>query len=222
MIGSPLYLARGYFSRRRTLFVALTLVFAGGLVLGAIASGRTDPALQPDLTNRVEDGWRSGAGDFLGPTGPTAADAVQAVRAAWLDPGGIAYFIGAQAIFALSFVGAPLALVLLFWRGFALGFTAAWTVQLYSWPGVALALALLGPGHALRVPALLLATAATLDVCWEGLRLLWGSRTSLRRPALRALLLWGAGAALLTVGAVLESLFSPGLAAWTAGWLLKE
>lgn len=217
MFASPLYLARGYFRRRRTLFAALTLIFAAGMLLGAVASSRTDPGLHGDLSERMENAW---AGTARAAAGPVPW--ISSVRAAWLEPGGIAYFIGAQAVLALSFVGAPLALLFLFWRGFSLGFAAAWTVHLYSWRGAAVATALLGPGHVFRIPALLVATAATLDVCWAGWRLLWGGRGSLQRPAVRAAILWIVGAALLTAGALAESFFSPAMAAWTAEWLLKE
>lgn len=238
MFGGPLRRLRSYFWRRRALYAAVTFTFGAGMLLGGVASDRVGEEALPALEQRVVRLWQ--------PTGETAADgeplsvgadaagrhdasAVPAgpfasvVHRAAFGSGGAVYVIGIVAILGLSIVGAPFVFAIVFWRGFTLGFAAAFLVQRHLWRGFVFAVAALAPYNGIAVPALIAAAGAALSFAGQALMVLFGPRGGpMRGPAVKTVLLWtGCGAALLA-GSLLEAYVTPALLPWLADALFQE
>ena len=241
MFGGPLRRLRSYFWRRRALYAAVTFTFGAGVLLGGVASDRIGEEVVPVLEQRVVRLWQpvgetsaeGGVPDVGtnapgqhtapafsgGPSGPFAS----VVHRAVFDAGGVVYTIGMVAVLGISIVGAPFVLAIVFWRGFTIGFAAAFLVQRHLWRGFVFAVAALAPYNAAAVPALIAAAGAALSFAGQALTVLFGPRGGpMRGPAVKTALLWtGCGAALLA-GSLLEAYVTPTLLPWLADALFQE
>ena len=135
------------------LYFGVAAVFVFGLLLGALKVNFLHPAQAEKLYRFVEAFARQVPGIFPAP-GQLLWEAVSAKLAVIL----LFYLLG------LSFLGIPFILALVFFEGFALGFTLALICRCFPWPkGAVLSLCTFLPQHALYLPALLLGAGGALS-----------------------------------------------------------
>lgn len=167
---------RAAFEHVRThagLYFFLIVLFGMGVAFGALTVGALDATQRLELSQyldfflaSLEDG-RS----------PVASEAVfrQALSSNWRTAGFI-FLLG------LTLVGAPLVPVIVFLRGFIVGFAVGFMLAHRGWAGMLVSLLAIVPQNLLAVPALVVLAAAALAFSGRLLR-----RSSPGPPAWRAL-----------------------------------
>lgn len=156
----------GYLRERLVVYLFLATVFGLGLAAGALGAAAVDPEAQSELDQFLDGFLRS-----LSEGGGSPAELLErALVADVLKTAGATWLLG------LSLIGAPLVLVLLFLRGFVLGFTAAFLVGRMALPGALFAAAALVPHNLLAVPGAFLAAGAAIGFAGAGARILAGRR----------------------------------------------
>lgn len=128
---------------------------AVGLIFGILAVGVLTPSEKAQLISQIHQfvtlAHRQGSfGDLFQPA------LMQNLKAM-----GLLYMLG------VSVAGMPLVLVLLFFRGFVVGFTVAFLIAGLKWQGVGLTLATVAAQNLLMVPALVIAGALALAFSWQ-------------------------------------------------------
>ncbi|MBE3584661.1 MULTISPECIES: stage II sporulation protein M [Desulfofundulus] len=88
---------------------------------------------------------------------------LEAGRVAWEAMYGKMLAVAVLYLLGLTFIGIPVILALIFLKGFALGFTIAYLNYHLAWSGLLLVLACIIPQHVLYLPALFVATVASLS-----------------------------------------------------------
>ncbi len=92
---------------------------------------------------------------------PTYHHVFQRALADNLKVVGLLYLLG------VSVAGMPLVLILVFFRGFVLGFASAFLVGTMHWQGVGVGIATIGLANLFMVPALVIAAAVALGFSWD-------------------------------------------------------
>lgn len=75
--------------------------------------------------------------------------------------------VGLLYLLGVSVAGMPLVLVLVFFRGFVLGFASAFLVGTMHWQGVCVGIATIGLANLFMLPALVIAAAVALGFSWD-------------------------------------------------------
>ena len=133
-----------------TFVIFLTGVCYGAVQASILKQGRTE------LFSCLETGLAS-----LRHTLPVApGKALASSLGANLSSAGLIWLSG------LTILGFPGAFVILFVRGYSIGFTVAFMVREMSGPGAALAVASVLPHNILAVPGLILASLSALSFSW--------------------------------------------------------
>lgn len=134
--------------------------------------------------------------------------------------------IGLLYLTGLSWVGAPLILLTIFARGFALGFTAALLITPVSWRAFIVGTAALLPQNLLLVPALIVAAVASLHFSWVSLTCLFAARRErrngemeIRRQFLAATAMVLLAAGMATLANLVTAYVTPVLLAVVTAWL---
>jgi stage II sporulation protein M len=146
-------------SSNMAVYLLTFVIFITGVCYGAVQAsilkeGRTE------LFSYLETGLAS-----LRHTLPvTPGKALVSSLGANLSSAGLIWLSG------LTILGFPGAFVILFVRGFSIGFTVAFMVREMSGPGAALAVASVLPHNILAVPALMVASLASLSFSWAVIR----------------------------------------------------
>ncbi|MEG6616295.1 stage II sporulation protein M [Peptococcaceae bacterium 1198_IL3148] len=97
---------------------------------------------------------------FIEQAGGLSIDAQQAVKSSTINNLSVIVVIY---LLGLTVIGIPMILLLLFVRGFAIGFAIGFLTKQKAWQGVILALVSILPHNFFYVPALLIATVASLS-----------------------------------------------------------
>lgn len=197
--------------RRLGSLAAVTLLFVMGVGLGAWAVNALSPPQEAELI-RYMDLFYAG----LRASDPAGAELTHLERAIsqHLQIAGMIWLAGA------TILGIPFVLLIIFLRGFTVGFTAAFLFLQKGWAGALFALVSLVPQNLLAVPALILVGAAALTFSGGLLR----SRLSRQeghftREFLRYTGFVAAASLLLLLAAVLETYVTPVFMRLTVGAL---
>lgn len=145
-------------ARRHPIAYMLTVAFLlVGIVFGAMAVSRLTAGQKADLVSYLDDyirtydaGGERAAGDLQGPLSTQGKSLV------------FAYLLG------LTIIGAPAVLLIMFAKGFLIGFTVAFLLEEYLARGALFALAAVLPHNAILIPA-------TLVLCVNALAFAWGT-----------------------------------------------
>lgn len=222
-------LLRGYFRRRRALYVVVCLTFLAGVVGGGMAVAQLKDEHRGALAAEVEAlfGNIGSAATQTGPVSgsgpPTRAFAATVLAEALTGRGGVVQVVGLVALLGLSVIGAPFVLAVVFWRGFTLGFAAIFFVERFMLRGVLLALATFVPHNTLAVPAVIIAAASSIGFSLNAIVLLFGRRGgNMHGQMLRTGVMLAGSAVLLIGAALLEAYVTPVLMDTAADWLLRE
>ncbi len=146
--------------RSASYFFVLVLL-AAGIAVGALCIRVLEPGQELELRSYV-----TGALRVLG-EGPPITDAREAWR--WALAGNVRTAAWLW-ILGLTVVAAPLVLVVLFLRGFVVGFTVGFLVKEMGWRGVLIAAVGVFPQNLLAVPALVVGSVICLSFAGAVLR----------------------------------------------------
>lgn len=187
-------------------------VFVMGLAFGAAATKYLNESQRGEIEGSLAQFVAGAKENDLGDPGPVIRGAVYENSVKTV---GLFWLLG------LSVVGAPLVLVLLFSKGFALGFSIGFLVESFSGKGLLLAIASILPHNLIMVPALLVGAIASLSAAFRlALRRFRDRTDDERRSAGQELLafttLCAIAAVVLAVGAIVQGYLTPLLIAVVA------
>lgn len=145
------YMILEYFRERFFLLVLVSILFLMGIVFGVLASNALEEEQKHVLANYIDQGLHGDVylqnSDFY--TRQTVIGNIQSIF--------FLFFMG------ISVIGVPLALLLIFTRGFILGFSAGFLFQSMGFKGFLLTLIGIVPHNLLVIPALFIMIVAIID-----------------------------------------------------------
>ncbi len=189
-----------YLGRHLPIFVMTMLVFLMGVIFGSLAVKVLPESQRSALAQDLQVFFR-GFGDVRQAGGEQASvqslyNNLKTVLIAW--------------VLGISVIGAPGVLVLLFLRGFVIGFTVGFLVDEMAARGIALAAASVLPQNVLIVPSILAASGASLSFAVTLARDRVSGRHAPLYPHFLATLVVIAGAStLLVLAGAVESYVTP-------------
>lgn len=146
--------AEAYFRRRYLACLLVGILFAVGSVFGAVAAASLSPVQEAGVAEEVQAFVSLvKSGDY----GSRAEVARAALTRDVVRTAGLTWLLG------LSVIGLPLVLVIVFSRGFLLGFTVAALVRELSVGGLLVALVGILPQSLLSVPATVVAAVTAVS-----------------------------------------------------------
>lgn len=203
--------AEEYFRRRYLVYLLVTVLFAAGSLFGALAATSLAPGQQAGVAGEVREFVASVKSGDLGSRSTAVREALlrDVVQTA-----GLCWLLG------LSVIGLPVVLVIVFSRGFLLGFTVAALVKELALGGLAVALVGILPQSLLSVPATVVAAVSAVSF---GLALVVDrslGRSGLWRGLTGYTTLFGGLVLVMAGAAVVEGYVAPVLLDWTARYLI--
>jgi len=151
MAGLPIRsLIRDYFQHRIFLAALVLILFIMGVIFGVLAANILESSQKEDLLRYVHQGLQGSS--YLENTAYTRQTIISNVQTVFF-----LFFMG------ISVIGVPLALLLIFTRGFILGFSVGFLLQTMGLKGVVLAMAGILPHNALLIPGLLFMVMVIID-----------------------------------------------------------
>ncbi len=142
-------LIRDYLRERIFLLALVTILFTMGIIFGVLAAGILDKHQKVDLMNYLNQGLHGPLIQNQAYTKQTILANIQMVF--------FLFFMG------ISVIGVPLALLLVFTRGFILGFSTGFLFQTMGLKGFVLTMTGIVPHNILFIPALFLMVIAIMD-----------------------------------------------------------
>ena len=202
-------LARNYFYERFFLFLLVIILLVMGVVFGSLSVNSLGSNQRHELTQYLRlflQGFRQD---------PTAVVA---------DPGYVREAIAGHfktvlflLVLGISVIGVPLVLLLIFTRGYILGFTVAFLVRQLGGRGVLLAAAGVLPHQFLIIPTLVALAVFNIEFPGALIRSRFGHNpVVVSRELLRCLGLNGGGLIVLVLSGLLEGFVIPVLIRWIA------
>lgn len=201
---------RAYLGEHLGYLALVALLFVMGIVFGATTVNNLPIGERQNLLNYLRA--------FLHSLGPTVdlRGAGLAREAIWTNTKTIALLF----ILGLSAIGTPFILLVVFTRGFVLGFTVGFLVKQLMLKGFFFALVAVVPQNLLFIPALLAAAAANLDLGMVLIRSRFlGRAVYFPQEFLRCLGITGAAVFILFLAGLIEGYVSPVLIGWMARYL---
>lgn len=202
-------LIRNYILTRRVALLFMSIICLMGFVFGVIAINTVEPGYKEELS-----GFWAG---FL------ESPAVTRGNTAFLRS--LMYNIVFTTlliwVLGLTIIGSPLIVLIVFLRGFVLGFTGGFIVQQMSWRGVLFSLGTIGPHNLLIIPVIILVATSSVTFSLAALKMLISKDRSTMFPQfVLNLLHLLVGCAFLVLGALVEAHLTPvimeGLSSWLA------
>ena len=201
---------RAYLGEHLGYLALVALLFVMGIVFGAMTVNNLPAGERQNLLNYLRA--------FLHSLGPTVdlRGAGLAREAIWTNTKTIALLF----LLGLSAIGTPFILLVVFTRGFVLGFTVGFLVKQLMLKGFFFALVAVVPQNLLFIPALLAAAAANLDLGVVLIRSRFLGRTIyFPQKLLCCLGITGAAVFILFLAGLIEGYVSPILIGWMARYL---
>lgn len=141
---------RDYFRERIFLFVLVLILFLMGSIFGVLATGVLNSAQRNNLISYLDQGLH---GEIFIPNGIYTRQTIVAnIKTVFF-----LFFMG------ISVIGVPLALLLIFTRGFIIGFSISFLLRTMGFKGLVLVLTGVLPHNLLIIPALFLMVIAIID-----------------------------------------------------------
>ncbi len=141
---------QGYFRERIFLLVLVLILFLMGAIFGVLATGVLDPVQRDNLMSYLDQGLH---GEIFIPNGIYTRQTIVAnIKTVFF-----LFFMG------ISVIGVPLALLLIFTRGFIIGFSISFLLRVMGFKGLVLILTGILPHNLLIIPALFLMVVAIID-----------------------------------------------------------
>lgn len=140
-----------YLRDHSSLFVFTTVLFFIGILFGAIVVGALSEDQATSLSNALHSFFKA---LDLDATGTSASEITWHSVASFLKTTGLMWILG------LSIIGLPVIVILIFMKGFVIGFTVGVIVSQFHAKGVLFALAAILPQNLIYVPALIICGVA--------------------------------------------------------------
>jgi len=139
---------KGYLTKNYFVYIFLVLFLVMGIIFGALGVKALTPEQLNNLNKFIATGFQSISNQLDYQT--TAKEAV------WRNLATIfkIWFLG------LTVIGLPLILVIVFTRGFVLGFTVGFFLEKKSWQGLGIILLSIFPQNLFHLPAIIIAGAS--------------------------------------------------------------
>jgi stage II sporulation protein M len=198
-------LIHNYFQERFFLVALVLILLVMGIIFGVLGAGVLEPAQKKDLLNYLDQGLH---GEIVLQDHNYARQVVAA---------------NIQTIFFLflmgiSVIGLPLALLLIFARGFVLGFSGGFLFQNMGAKGTVLSLVGILPHNLLVIPGLLLMVVAMIDCATALTKLrLTTKRVVIGEELVRCALVTLVVIIMVIAGGLLQGYVTP----WFTAWLTR-
>lgn len=151
MFGLRLRQMIGDYFRGRIFIVALVVIlFVMGIIFGVLTANVLESDQKADLLNYVDQGLHGN--DFLDNNSYARQTVISNIQTVFF-----LFFMG------ISVIGVPLALLLIFTRGFILGFTMGFLFQTMGFKGFILSMTGILPHNLLAIPGMLLMIVTIID-----------------------------------------------------------
>ncbi|MCK9221552.1 MAG: stage II sporulation protein M [Limnochordia bacterium] len=192
-------LIRNYIMTRRIALLFVSIICIMGFIFGVIAINTMEPSYREELSgfwagfSQKDATENSGGSVFLH---SLLYNIVFTALLVW--------------VLGLTIIGSPLIVVIVFLRGFVLGFTGGFIVQQMSWKGIVFSLGTIGPHNLVIIPVIILIATSSLTFSFAALKMLISKDRSAMFPqfVLNLLhLLIGCG--LLVIGVLVETHITP-------------
>lgn len=200
-----------YFQRRALIYLLIIIIFVMGSLFGTFAVNVINAEQQVTLTNRL-DAFFDGATAVS--TGSLGIESLKA-----LTFSNILKLVGVIWVLGLSLIGSPLILLIVFTRGFILGFTIGFIVKKLGLKGVAMALASLLPQNLFYIPAVIIMGVAGLAFTLSFIKAWRRHEDGLGAQLVGYTLVALFCAVLMAGGALVEAYATPTLIGWVNGFL---
>ncbi|MGI6226374.1 MAG: stage II sporulation protein M [Peptococcales bacterium] len=138
---------KGYFAKNYLIYIFLLLFLVMGTIFGALGVKALAPEQIINLNNYIDVGFKNIASqfDYQSTTKHAVLRNLTTIFKIW--------FLG------LTVIGLPLILVIIFTRGFVLGFSVGFFLEQKSWQGFGVILLSIFPQNLLHIPALIISGA---------------------------------------------------------------
>lgn len=214
-IGTFSQLISGHVRRRILSYLLILAVLLMGMVAGGVATRSVESAAREEIQSVLSTFFADPTAANLPPSNDRLIN--EAFTGDILRTAVLMWILG------LSVIGAPIILVITFFRGFALGFTISFLVEEMLWRGGVLAVASLVPHNLLSILALLIAGAAGLTFAGVAGRTLLGSRTqsTVYRQFATSAFLTTVASALILASMFVEAYITPVIITVTTRYILS-
>lgn len=200
-----------YFRERAVIYAVVLALLAAGFGVGVAGARSLDAEVREELSGFLSAYVRQAVAGGLG-AAPAAAPGAwsELLRGAFLP-----WLLG------LSVIGSPLALAVVFLRGFAVGFAVRFFYEEFSFRGALLGLASIVPHSVFTLFGVCLAAGASLTFAAGAAKLLFGRAVgeSVYSLLAAATFLCAVAALSIVVGAWVQGNVTPILAGLAARWL---
>ncbi len=198
-----------YFQRRALIYLLVIIIFVMGSLFGTIAVNIINDAQQIALTTRL-NAFFDGATAVS--TGSLNVESLRGITLA-----NITKLVGAIWVLGLSLIGSPLILLIIFTRGFILGFTTGFIVKKMGLKGVFMALVSLVPQNLFYIPAIIIMGVAGIAFTFSFLRSWRRHEDGLGAQFIGYTLVAVFSVLLMAGGALVEGYATPILISWING-----
>ncbi|HEU4965045.1 MAG TPA: stage II sporulation protein M [Bacilli bacterium] len=146
--------ATQYLKDNLSLYVFTSVLFIIGVIFGAIVVGALAPAQSASLGDALDGFFRALT---LNETGTTPNEIT------WQAAASVLKMVGLMWILGLSIIGLPVIVILIFVKGFKIGFSVGVIVSQFHGKGLLFALAAILPQNLIYVPALIICGVAGIS-----------------------------------------------------------
>jgi stage II sporulation protein M len=203
-------LAKEYFHERFFLFLLVMILMVMGVVFGSLSVNSLGTDQRQELTQYLRLFFQG----FQQDTATPVSDPVYAREAIAGHIKTVLFLL----VLGVSVIGVPLILLLVFTRGFILGFTVAFLVQQLAGRGVIFSIMAVLPHQFLVIPVLIILAVVNIDFAGTLVKSRWGRHPMpVSKTLFHCLGVNGAGLLVLTIAGLIEGLITPILIHWVAG-----
>jgi stage II sporulation protein M len=191
-----------YFRERIFLFALILILFLMGIIFGVLAAGVLEKDQQRELIRYVTQGLH-------GETFFQSSIYTRQTVIANLQTVFFLFFMG------ISVIGVPLALLLIFTRGFILGFSGGFLFQAMGLKGVVLSITGILPHNLLVIPALFLMVMAIIDCAAALTKIRFTKRQiSIGEELIKCAVITLIVIVMMVAGGVVQGYVTPIITAW--------
>lgn len=194
-------LLSAYIKRRLSLYLGILILFVMGIAFGALAVQTLSESQKWDLSSYIISMYRS-----MSPNLSLSRQTL--IRYGMLD--NIVKSCGLLWLLGLTIIGAPLILIIIFLRGFVVGFSVGFVIDELFFKGIVLAIVSIVPHNIIAVPAIILAGGASFSFALTSFRTLLGVSTeNIYNQFIACTFIMLLSGGLLTIGIFVEVYLTP-------------
>lgn len=200
-----------YIRRRLPLYVGIIFLFIMGIVFGSLAVQALSESQRLDLSAYLSGFYDSRHSNlFFGQQWIVGQGLIDNI----VKSCGLLWLLG------LTIIGAPLILIIIFLRGFVVGFTVGFFIENLFLKGIVVAIAWILPHNLMAIPAVILAGGAAFSFASTSFKTLigWSAENIYNQFIICTIMMLLSGG-LLTLGTLVEIYITPIFIDLTSGLL---